>query len=327
MGALLRIGILGAARIAPRAIIEPCRRRADVTVAAVASRRADSAEAFASLHRIEKAYTSYQAMLDDRDIDLVYVALPPSHHAEWTIRALEAGKHVLCEKPLALNAAEAETMFATAERCGRILVEAFHYRHHPLFEHIVSLRQKLGKVSSIRAEFHVDIPWDREDIRYDPALGGGAMMDLGVYPLHWLRSFMGSEPEIIAATARVGASGVDTRMEATLRFEQDVDATMIADIQDPPFRPWLRIEAAQGCIEVDNPSSPHRGHSIRSWRDGILSQYTVGGGTTYDYQLAAFLRSASVGIPSMENRDDAIGNMAAVDRIYALTMPQRRPLR
>lgn len=319
-----RIGILGAASIAPRAIIEPCRRRTDVTVAAVASRRADSAEAYARLHAIEKAYAGYQALLDDPEIDIVYVALPPSHHAEWTIRALEVGKHVLCEKPLAFNAAEAETMFATAERCGRILAEAFHCRHHPLFAHIVSLRQALGKVRAIQAEFHVDIPWDPADIRYDPALGGGAMMDLGVYPLHWLRSFMGSEPEIKAAAARIGESGVDTRMEATLRFERDVDATMIADIQNPPFRPWLRIEAAHGVLEVDNPSSPHRGHSVRRWQDGVLSQYTVAGGTTFDYQLAAFLRSIATGIPSVTNRDDAIGNMTAVDRIYALAMPERR---
>ncbi|WBM79998.1 Gfo/Idh/MocA family oxidoreductase [Cryobacterium breve] len=129
---MLRIGILGAAGIAPAAIIRPARRRTDVVIAAVASRRASAAAAYALEHGIERSYGDYRALLADPDIDLVYVALPPSEHAEWSIAALEAGKDVLCEKPFAMNATEAGRMRRVAAETGQRLIEAFHDRYHPL---------------------------------------------------------------------------------------------------------------------------------------------------------------------------------------------------
>ena len=311
-----RIGILGAAGIAPRAIIAPVRRREDVVIGAVASRRPAAATAYAEAQGIPVAYTSYDALLADPAIDLIYNALPPAGHAAWTIKALEAGKHVLCEKPFAMTADEARAMVAAAEKSGRVLMEAFHDRYHPAFLQLLALKPRLGPVRALRAEFRVDIPWDPKNIRYDPVQGGGAMMDLGCYPLHWLRSFMGAEPEVVAATARLCELGSDTRVEAELRFPGGVPATLLADIQDGPFRGLLRIEGENGTVELDNPCLPHTGHAFREAIGGAFREYTVAGGTTYDYQLAAFLDAVDTGATLPTGGADAIGNMIALEAIY-----------
>jgi predicted dehydrogenase len=309
------IGILGAAGIAPRSIIQPARRRDDVTVGAVASRRTGAADDYAALHGIPFVHSSYAALLADPGIDIVYNALPPAGHAEWTIKALEAGKHVLCEKPIAMTAAEARGMVEAASRTGRLLSEAFHDRYHPAFLRLLELKPRLGRILRLTAEFHVDIPWDPKNIRYDPVQGGGAMMDLGVYPLHWLRSFMATEPDVVAASARLCELGSDTRIEADLRFG-DVPAHLVADIQDPPFRGLFRIEGEHGTVELDNPCLPHRGHSFREQIGDDYREHTLAGGTTYDYQLAAFLDAVEHGTPLPTGGADAIGNMSALDRIY-----------
>lgn len=309
-----RIGILGAAGIAPRAIIDPARRRSDTVIAAVASR--SKASSYAAENGIPTAYDSYDALLADPSIDIVYNALPPTGHAEWSVKALAAGKHVLCEKPISVTAAEARTMVAAAEANGRVLAEAFHDRYHPAFAHLLALKPRLGAIRALAAEFRVDIPYDPANIRYDPLQGGGAMMDLGCYPLHWLRSFMGSEPEVLQASARLCELGSDTKVEASFRFPGDVPATLLADIQDGPFRGMLRIEAENGTVELDNPCLPHNGHSFRERLDGGYRVYTVAGGTTYDYQLDAFVRAVETGAALPTGGSDAIGNMLALDLIY-----------
>ena len=252
----------------------------------------------------------------DPAIDMVYNALPPTGHAEWTIKALAAGKHVLCEKPIAVTADEARKMVAAAKASDRILVEAFHDRYHPAFSHIFALKPLLGAIRSLVAEFRVDIPYDPTNIRYDPLQGGGAMMDLGCYPLHWLRSFMGTEPEVLSASARLCELGSDTQIEAALRFPGEVSARLLADIQGGPFLGLLRIEAEHGTVELDNPCLPHIGHSFREWLGGGHRVYTVAGETTYDYQLDAFVKAVETGAMLPTGGVDAIGNMVALDRIY-----------
>jgi predicted dehydrogenase len=171
-------------------------------------------------------------------------------------------------------------------------------------------------ICSLRAEFRVDIPYDPANIRYDPSQGGGAMMDLGCYPLHWLRSFMGTEPEVVSASAQLCELGSDTRIEADLRFPGDVPARLLADIQDGPFRGLLRIEAENGTVELDNPCLPHNGHSFREWLDGVHRVYTVAGVATYDHQLEALVKAVDGGSALPTGGADAIGNMTALDRIY-----------
>ncbi len=313
------IGILGAAGIAPRSIIQPANRRKDTVIHAVASRRPGAAAAYAEKHSIAKAYESYEAMLADPHIDIIYNALPPAGHKLWSIAALRAGKHVLCEKPIAMDADEAAEMVAMAEQTGRILMEAFHDRYHPAFLHLLALKTsgRLGKLKSVRAEFHVDIPFDPKSIRHDPSQGGGAMMDLGCYPVHWVRSIMGAEPEILSASGTLNPLGVDQSMHVEMRFPDGTPATVIADIASPPFRGLLRLEGENGIVELDNPCLPHKGHSIREWLDGeAYREHTLGAGTTYDYQLAAMIEAVETGKEPLTSGADAVGNMTAVDRIY-----------
>lgn len=314
-----KIGILGAAGIAPRSIIQPARRRSDAVIHGVASRRPGAARAYADLHAIPKPYESYEALLADDEIDIVYNALPPAGHAEWSIAALEAGKHVLCEKPIGMNADEARRMVAVSEKTGKVLVEAFHDRYHPVFLHLLDLKRSgaLGAIKSVKAEFYVNIPFDEKSIRHDPGQGGGCMMDLGCYPLHWLRSFMESEPEILTAEAKLTKLGIDESMVSTMRFG-NVIAELVADITRPPFEAKLRVEAEKGVVEIDNPVLPHKGHSIRGWLDGQYLEHTLSGGTTYDYQLEAVIAAAQTGKAALTGGEDAINNMVALESIYKL---------
>jgi predicted dehydrogenase len=314
-----KIGILGAAGIAPRSIIQPANRRKDTVIHAVASRRPGAAAAFAEKHGIIKAYESYEAMLADPEVGIIYNALPPAGHKQWSIAALKAGKHVLCEKPIAMDAKEAAEMVAVAEQTGRILMEAFHDRYHPAFLHLMELKTsgRLGKLKSVKAEFYVGIPFDPKSIRHDPSQGGGAMMDLGCYPVHWVRSIMDAEPEILSAEGTLNPLGVDQSMHVEMRFPDGTPATVIADIANPPFRGLLRLEGEHGIVELDNPCLPHRGHSIREWLDGEpYHEHTLGADTTYDYQLAAMVNAIDTGKTPITGGADAMGNMIAVDTIY-----------
>ena len=324
---MFRIGILGAAGIAPQAIIEPARRRGDVVVQAVASRRPGMAADYAKRHQIAVAHDGYEALLADPGIDIVYNALPPSEHARWSIAALEAGKHVLCEKPFAMNATEAEAMVAVAQRTGRHLLEAFHDRYHPVFLHLLALRNDglLGAIKTVKAEFAVTIPFDPASIRHDPAAGGGALMDLGCYPVHWVRTMLGEEPEmVVAASGTRNQLGVDESITATLRFPSGVLADVSCGMgRNTPFKALLTVHCANGRVEIENPVLPHKGHSVRERLDGGLRQHTLAGGTTYDYQLAALLGVLAGTAPPLTGGADAIGNMAAIDAIYAKAGFQR----
>ena len=321
-----KIGILGAAGIAPRSMVQPCARNHEADCHAVASRRPEAGQAFAGQNDIPVVHGSYEDLLADPDIDIVYIALSPAAHAEWSIKALQAGKHVLCEKPIGMTADEARRMMEVSSQTGRLLMEAFHDRYHPAFLHILHLKEsgRIGRIRRLHAEFCVDVPYDPKNIRYDPVQGGGAMMDLGCYPLHWLRNLTGAEPEIRSANAEYTPLDVDRRVSAQLRFPGGIEATMLADLSDPPFRGLLRIEGDNGIVELDNPCLPHKGHSVREWLDGGFREYTLGGGTTYDYQLKALLEAVAQERAPVTSRGDSIGNMEAVDRIYELLRQARQ---
>ena len=312
------IGVLGAAGIAPAAILRPALRRGDdVRVTAVASRR--GARGYADEHGIEKAYDSYEALLGDPDIDLVYNALPPAFHARWTIAALEAGKHVLCEKPFTMNAAEAEEVVAAAERTGRRVVEAFHDHYHPLHAWVASFLADggVGTVRAVRAVFDGSNPFDPASIRHDPAVGGGALMDLGCYPVHWIRSLFG-EPEVLQAAAQLNPLGADLTIEAHLTLPTGADATVSASmIEGVPLRSDLEVLGDRGLLLVRNLVFPSRGHSITVEVDGLPSSCTVAGRETYDHQLDAVLAALESGEPLPTEGADSVANMRTIDAIYA----------
>ncbi len=317
---MLTVGILGAAGIAPAAIIRPAARRDDVVVSAVASRSLDSARRYADTHSIAIAYGSYDELLADPTIQLVYVALPPSEHARWSIAALEAGNDVLCEKPIAMNAVEAQAMVDAASRTGHRLVEAFHDRYHPLSHAIddVVASGRLGALRTLTADFSVEIPFDPASLRHAPELGGGALMDLGCYPVHWVRALMGDEPTVLDAVGTPNALGTDESITATLGFASGVTATVTASMAvGRPLSSTLVVEGDLGVLEVGNLVFPSNGHTLKETVAGIDHPRTVAGLATYDHQLAAILAALTDNTPLPTEGSDIIGNMTVIDAIYA----------
>jgi len=266
----LRLGILGAANIA-RAFVAAVAPSKRVTVSAVASRDEERARSFARELGIPRSHPSYEALLADPDIDAVYVPLPNSMHAEWSIRAAEAGKHVLCEKPLAVTASEARAMFAAARRNRVRLVEAYPYRAQP---QTLKLRELLnsnaiGRVQLIRASFGVAFS-DPANIRLSPALAGGALMDAGSYAVSLVRTVAGERPSRVHAVARWAETGVDRTVVATLEFESGLLAQVSCSFATAYHRHAL-IAGDGGSIETTYLNHPPiGGPPILRVRRGIL---------------------------------------------------------
>ena len=315
----LRIGILGAARIAPMALIAPARRNLEAAVVGVAARDTIRAAAFAAKHGIERVYTAYDELLADPGIDAVYNPLPNSLHARWTIRALEAGKHVLCEKPFSATVGEAEAMAEAATRTGRVLMEAFHYRYHPLFGRLRAIiaAGEIGTVRHLDASFCIPL-LRASDIRWRADLAGGALMDTGCYAVHLLRHLAQSEPEVRAARAKWTSGGVDRWLTAELAFPTGATARVTCGLLQPRL---LSIRASivgtEGRIDVLNFVAPQFLHRLRvRTRAGARSE-RVAGSPSYDYQLRAFVAAVRTGSAIPTGPADAIANMRVLGAIYA----------
>jgi predicted dehydrogenase len=321
----LRIGILGAARIAPMALVRPARQVPGVQVAAVAARDAARAEKFAAKHGIARAHKSYEALIADPALDAIYNPLPNGLHAEWTIRALEAGKHVLCEKPIASNAAEALQMADAAERTGRVLVEAFHWRYHPLAARMREVVQtEIGEVRHIEAALCFPLPFFN-DIRYSWELAGGAMMDAGCYTVNMVRWLAGAEPEVVSAQARIARPNVDRYMRAELRFADGRTARVTASLFSARLLTVaLRAQGSGGEMRVLNPLAPHFHHSLKIVRPGRTVRERISGDATYTHQLRAFLEHVRGGARMSSDARDGVRNMQVIDSIYrAAGLPVR----
>ncbi len=318
---MIRMGILGASKIAPMAFIDPVRKRSDGLLVCVAARDPALARTYAETHGIPEVAESYESLIARDDIDLIYNALPPHRHADLTIAALEAGKAVLCEKPFAMNAGEARAMVDASARTGRPLIEAFHYRFHPAFKDILAKVQggAIGKLCAIKAEFSVAIRYRPGELRHDPALGGGALMDLGCYALHWARTIAGSEPKVVDASVRLSPHGVDIVTEAHLEFAGGVPARIRTSMaMGQRFKALLAIKGTEGVLRAVNPLHPHRGHSISIRRGLKVEKYTVPGETTYDHQLAHVVDVMTGKAAALTGGEDAVANMALIDAIYAV---------
>ncbi|MBT2566335.1 Gfo/Idh/MocA family oxidoreductase [Arthrobacter sp. ISL-85] len=318
---MLRIGILGAAGIAPTAVIRPAARRTDVEVVAVASRRTESARQFAERHRIDRFYGDYSELLADTGVDLVYNALPPSEHAKWSIAALEAGKHVLCEKPFAMNANEAAQMLEAAQSTGNRLIEAFHDRYHPLSAELDAIKASgvLGEIKTLRGDFSTSNPFDPTSLRHDPRLGGGSLMDLGCYPIHWVRAFMDEEPTVVRATATLNPLGADLSVTANLQFPSGTQALITSAMLEQPqhLNSSLEVTGTEGKLVVNNMVFPSRGHSITQTNNGLDRSWTVRGLETYDHQLEAIIHALQSGHELPTEGRDSLANMKIIDGIYA----------
>jgi predicted dehydrogenase len=314
----LRIGILGASRIAPRAIVAPARRVAGVTVVAVAARNIEKARAYAQRHQIPHVQGSYAELVADPEIDAIYNPLPNSHHAEWSIRALEAGKHVLCEKPIAANAQEAEEMAATAERTGYILMEAFHYRYHPLMARVLEILHS-GEIGEIRhIETTMCIPtWRSWDIRWRHDLAGGALMDVGCYTIHLLRMLAGGEPTVTAAQAWLLSPQIDRAVKADFTFANGMTGHIHCSMWSRTLlHLGARVVGERGELTIRNPYVPQLYNRL-SVRAGDSVRHEKAPLTpTYEYQLTAFVRAVRTHEPLMTDMRDAIANMRVIDAVY-----------
>jgi predicted dehydrogenase len=314
----LRIGVLGAARITPMALLRPAASVPQAVVAAVAARDPARARAFADKHAIARVHDSYAALIADPDLDAIYNPLPNSHHAEWTIRALEAGKHVLCEKPLASNADEARQMAAASERSGRRLIEAFHWRFHPLAERMRAVIDSgvLGAVRHVEATMCVPLAWPK-DIRYRLELAGGATMDVGCYTISVVRFLAGAEPTVVSAEARLARPRVDRWMRAELAFPNGRSGRITCSLFSATL---LKLQAVvrgeQGEMRVFNPFAPHFYHrlTVRTARD--TTHERVAGEATYTHQLRAFVAAVRDGTPTPTDSPHAIANMEVIDAVY-----------
>ena len=325
---VVRIGILGAARIVPEALLKPAKQLAGtVEVAAVAARDRARADAFASKHGIGRAYGSYAELLADPALDVVYIPLPNSLHAEWSIRALEAGKHVLCEKPIASNAAEAEQMAAAAARTDRLLVEAMHWRYHPLAARIREIIESgvLGPIKRIDAWACVPI-FGRHDIRYQYELGGGALMDLGCYAISALRLAAAAEPKVTGADMRLATPNVDRWLQAEMQFADGRAGRITCSMWSSDFlRGELVVKGESGTLRVGNPYAPHLLHNIViKTAAGKQSDKLRGLQTTYFHQLQALAAAVRGGPAPLTGADEALANMRVIDACYqAAGLPVR----
>jgi predicted dehydrogenase len=314
----VRVGLLGAAKIAPLVIISRAQANPDFSVVAVAARDSSRARAYAAKHNIPDVAEDYAALIARDDIDLVYHALPPSAHAHWTIAALDAGKHVLCEKPFAMTANEARAMVAAAERNRRHLIEAFHYRFHNVMARAIEVIRsgELGKLVEAEGLFDGVVPYDPEQLRWLPDQGGGALMDQGCYLIHGLRTLSGSEPRVVRASATM-EHGVDAAIEADLMFDNGMKAHIATRMTAKDFRANLVIGGDKGSMRIANPFAPQLGCKFTVTVDGVARDEPVSGPSTYAAQFAHVADVLLRGAKPITGGADAIANMAAIDAIYA----------
>ncbi|MEE6177964.1 Gfo/Idh/MocA family protein [Mycobacterium sp. 050134] len=322
------MGILGAARIAPLALVNPAKDNNEVTVAAVAARDASRARAFAGKHGIDRVHDSYEALIADPGIDAIYNPLPNGLHGRWTRAAIAAGKHVLCEKPFTANAAEAREIAGLAEDSDRVVMEAFHYRYHPLTlraEEIIASGE-LGRLLRVEAAMCFPLP-KFSDIRYNYSLAGGATMDAGCYAVHMVRTFGGSTPEVIWARAKTRNPRVDRAMTAEVVFDGGHTGRIRCSMWSSRLlQISARVVGEHGELRVLNPVLPSLINrlSVHS-PDGRRVEHFARR-ASYAYQLDAFAAAVLRGGPVKTTPTDAIENMTVIDAIYrAAGLPRRYP--
>jgi predicted dehydrogenase len=313
----LRIGILGAAKIAPNAVINPARDNPDFVISAVGARDPERARAYAAEHKIPHVAADYDALVRHPEVDVVYNALPPSGHAQWSIAALEAGKAVLCEKPFTMNAAQVRPMIEAARRTGRVLVEAFHNRHHVVMKRAVEIVRsgELGKLIRAEATFGVPIPYREGELRWTRERGGGALMDLGTYPVMALRTVLGGEPKVVRAKCKMD-HGVDVSTVADLDFA-GVPAALSTSMAPERFGANLTVEGANGKLEIMNYLAPQMGCRFTVTTGGQTRDEPTQGDATYVAQLKELGDVLLRGKTQLVSLEDSLGNMTAIDAIYA----------
>ena len=307
-------GIISTALI-NRLVIPPAQASPACDLIAVASRDQARAEEYAREWGIERAYGSYEALLDDPDVEAVYISLPNSLHCEWSIRALEAGKHVLCEKPMSRRAAEVEEAFDVADRTGVLLMEAFMWRHHPQARKLAELVESgaIGRPRVIRSSFGFALS-DPTNVRLLPEIDGGALMDVGCYCVSGSR-FLGGEPRHVAGAQVVGPTGVDILFAGAMLMENDITAHFDCSFVVPE-RDELEVIGEEGSLFLDDPWHA-REPLIEVRRDGAVERIEIEKANSYGLELENLSAAIRGEAEPLLGREDAVGNARAIELLYA----------
>jgi len=311
---MLRLGLLSTARI-NRAILDGAARTDRVEIAAAASRELSRAREYAREHGIQRAHGSYEELLADPEVDAVYVPLPNRLHHEWTLRALAAGKHVLCEKPYSRRPSDVEQAFDLAGGSGLVLMEAFMYRHHPQMRRVAELVSggAVGRLRTIRAVFRFRLD-DEANVRLQPELDGGALMDVGCYCVSGSRLLAG-EPVCVQAEQVLGRTGVDLAFHGTLRFADDVvgqfDASFVA-----PRRQQLEAIGDEGSLVVEGPWRVDWGGRVLLQREDEVEQIDVGPGDPFVLELENFADAVAGRADPLLGKADALGQARTIDALF-----------
>ena len=311
--AKVRWGFLSTARI-NRRLLAAAEKIDAAEVVAVASRDSDRAEAYAVEHGISRSHGSYEALLEDSEVDAVYISLPNSLHVEWSVRALAAGKHVLCEKPLTRSPEEAEYAFEAADRAGCILMEAFMWRHSPQTAKLVQLVEGgvIGELQLVRATFSFPLE-GRRNIRLEPDLGGGALMDVGAYCVSAARLLAG-EPERVYGEQVIGDSGVDVLFTGMLRFSRGVLAEIDAGM-NLPRRDGLEAVGTEGSLVISDPWLAQR-LVLHLRRGESREEIALPPADPYRLELENMCAAISGGARPLLGREDAVGQARVLDALY-----------
>jgi D-xylose 1-dehydrogenase (NADP+, D-xylono-1,5-lactone-forming) len=307
----LRWGILGAARI-NRSVVPPLQASERNELVAVAARDRERAEEEARRWGIPRAYAGYEALLADPAIDVVYVPLPNALHAEWTIRAVRAGKHVLCEKPLALDVGEVDAVTAAGREARVVVAEAFMYRHHPQTLRVRELVAggAVGTPRLVRGAFTFTLTREN-DPRVQIAQGGGSLWDVGCYPLGYARFVLGEEPVEAFGWHTLGPTGVDVGFSGQLRFPSGAFLAFDSGFA-VPLRASIEVVGSEGVLSVPHPFKPGRGEHLLLARGEHVETIEVAGEETYRGEIEDMADAVLLGRPPRVSLADSRANVAAL---------------
>lgn len=311
---ILNWGLLSTARI-NRALIPPLQVSKRNHLLAVGSRSQATADAYAKERKISRAYGSYEALLADPEIDVIYNPLPNHLHAEWTIKAVEAGKHVLCEKPLALSVDEVDAIKSAAQKHGRIVAEAFMYRHHPQTLKVQELVKSgsLGTVKLVRGSFSFILSRDG-DVRLNPEWGGGSIWDVGCYPISFTRAVLGEEPLEVFGWQVTGPSGIDETFVGQMKFANDVIAQFDSSFAIP-FHTFMEVVGSEATLNIPRPFKPGLDEKIYLTREDKIETIKVKGPELYLGEVEDMADAILLGREPHVSLDDSRGNVAAISAL------------
>ncbi len=315
MAKKLRWGLLSTAKINDK-IIAALKFSKRNELLAIGSRSKEKADDYARENKIDRAYGSYDELILDPWVDVVYNPLPNHLHAEWTVKALENGKNVMCEKPMALTLAEMDSIIAAAKQHNKVVTEAFMYRSHPQTSKVKEIVDSgtLGTIKMIRGSYTYKI-WDENDIRMDPQMGGGGLWDIGCYPLSYARAVLGKEPVEVFGWQVKGQTGVDELFVAQLRFPDDIFAQIDCSMR-VPYHTFMEIIGDKATLNIPHPYNPEGKEKLYLTTDGKIDTIELRGPDNYISEVEDMADAVLDGKPPKISLQDSRADTAAILALF-----------